>query len=91
MQLMIQDPLFAAQNSPKLAVATPNSAFRPEKVSYYRYTVAPRLYYFSPPLLATLGLFAGFVTWRVLRQCCRCWCQWCCVTPTQVGQAPVRL
>ena len=74
----------AMQSIPTLALATPNADFVPEKVSYYRNSVVPRLYYFSPPLLATLGLFLGFVAWRLVRRCCRCCCQWCCVTPTEV-------
>ena len=78
------------QTIPTLALATPNAAFVPEEVSYYRYTVAPRLYYFSPPLLATLGLFLAFVAWRLVRRCCRCCCQWCCITPTEVRGAGSR-
>ena len=76
-----------SQTIPPLALATPNAAFTPEKVSYYRNTVAPRLYYLSPPLLAALGLFVGFVAWRLVRRCCRCCCQWCCITPTEVRHA----
>ncbi len=79
------------QTIPILALATPDAAFMPEKVSYYRNTVVPRLYYLSPPLLATLGLLLGFVAWRVVRRCCRCCCQWCCVTPTEVRSIDARL
>ena len=75
--------LSGLQGMPKLALATPNADFVPEKVFYYRYTVAPRLYYFLPPLLATVLMFAGFAAWRLVRRCCRCWCHWCCVTTTQ--------
>ena len=73
-----------AQSMPTIAAATPNADFVPEKEAYYRARVVPRLYPFSPPLLAAVVLLAGFICWRVMRRCCRCCCHWCCVVPTRV-------
>ncbi len=43
--------------------ATPNEEFTPEKVSYYRQAVQPKLYGFAVVTAITLILLLYFIAW----------------------------